>query len=114
MKIQYTELENNIRLIELNGRLDLNGTFSIEVQFVRYCQGENLRVIVDMEKVSYLSSVGIPMLVNSAKAVTAKGGKFCFVRPADSVKKVFDLVGVQQTIPIFKDVDTAIAEYSNN
>ena len=35
MKIDYSEIENGIRLIKLDGRLDLNGTYSIEVQFVR-------------------------------------------------------------------------------
>ena len=48
MKLDYTELDNGIRLIALNGALDMNGTYSIEVQFVRYCAGDNIRVLVDL------------------------------------------------------------------
>lgn len=109
MKLEYTELEGGIRLIKLIGRLDLNGTYSVEVQFVRHCSGNNIRVIVDLSEVSFLSSVGIPMLVNTAKAVINRGGEFIILRPSENVMKVLELIGVPQVIPIHEDLDTAIA-----
>lgn len=108
MKIEYTELEDGIRLIKLSGRLDLNGTYSVEVQFVRHCDGENARVLVDLSDVSFLSSVGIPMLVNTARSVVKRGGKIAFLRPSENVIRVLDLVGVPQVIPIYDDLDSAI------
>lgn len=110
MKLDYSELDNGIRLIKLNGSLDMNGTYSIEVQFVRHCTGENTRVLVDLSKVNYISSIGIPLLVNTAKSVVSRGGKFAFINPQDNVLKVLDLVGVPNMIPIHTDMDTAIAE----
>ncbi|HEY5731893.1 MAG TPA: STAS domain-containing protein, partial [Anaerolineales bacterium] len=103
MKLEYSELKDGIRLIKLEGRLDLNGTYSIEVKFVNHCAGENVRVLVDMSGVSYVSSVGIPMLVNTAKSVTARGGKMTFLHPHANVVKVLELVGVSQVIPIYND-----------
>jgi anti-sigma B factor antagonist len=108
MKIEYTELEDGIRLIKLSGRLDLNGTYSVEIQFVRHCDGENARVLVDLSDVSFLSSVGIPMLVNTARSVVKRGGKIAFLRPSENVIRVLDLVGVPQVIPIYDDLDSAI------
>jgi len=110
MKLDYTEVDNGIRLIKLNGSLDLNGTYSIEVQFVRHCTGENVRVLVDLSKVRYISSIGIPLLVNTAKSVVSRGGKMVFLNPQDKVLQVLELVGVPQMIPIHADMDTAIAE----
>lgn len=109
MKLEYSELKDGIRLIRLEGRLDLNGTYSIEVQFVNRCAGDGVRVLVDLSEVSYVSSVGIPMLVNTAKSVVSRGGKMAFVRPQETVFKVLELVGVPQMIPIFDDLDAAIA-----
>jgi len=103
MKLEYTELKNGIRLIELEGRLDLNGTYSIEVQFVNRCAGEKVRVLVDLSGVNYVSSVGIPMLVNTAKSVVSQGGKMAFLNPQENVVKVLELVGVTQVIPIYYD-----------
>ena len=112
MRLEYTELEGGIRLIKLIGRLDLNGTYSVEVQFVRHCSGNNIRVIVDLSDVSFLSSVGIPMLVNTAKAVVNRGGEFAILRPSENVAKVLELIGVPQVIPIHEDLDLAVASMS--
>lgn len=108
MKLEYSELKDGIRLIRLEGRLDLNGTYSIEVQFVNRCAGEGIRVIVDLSGVSYISSVGIPMLVNTAKSVVNRGGKMAFLSPQENVIKVLELVGVTQVISIYNDQETAI------
>ncbi|MEW6285888.1 MAG: STAS domain-containing protein [Chloroflexota bacterium] len=108
MKLDYTELENGIRLIKLEGRLDLNGTYSIEVQFVNRCAGDGVRVLVDLSGVSYVSSVGIPMLVNTAKSVVSRGGKMAFLNPQENVTKVLDLVGIPSVIPIYYDQKAAI------
>lgn len=108
MKLEYTELKDGIRLIKLEGRLDLNGTYSIEVQFANHCAGDKVRVLVDLSEVNYISSVGIPMLVNAAKSVASRGGKMAFLNPQDNVVKVLELVGVSQVIPIYQDLKTAI------
>lgn len=110
MKLDYLELENGIRLIKLNGTLDMNGTYGIEVQFVRYCAGENVRVLVDLTKVNFMSSIGIPLLVNTAKSIVSRGGKVVFFNPQDSVYKVLEMVGVPDMIPIHTDMDAATAE----
>lgn len=109
MKLQYSELEDGIRLIKLNGVLDLNGTYSVEIEFVRRCAGENANIIVDMSRVSYISSVGIPMIVNTAKSVVGRGGKFALLKPQDNVFTVLEMVGVSQVIPVFNDFESAKA-----
>ena len=108
MKLEYIELKDGIRLIKLEGRLDLNGTYSIEIQFVNDCTGDKARVLVDMSGVNYVSSVGIPMLVNTAKSVMSRGGKMAFLNPQENVLKVLELVGVTQVIPVYYDQKTAI------
>lgn len=108
MKLEYTELKDGIRLIKLEGRLDLNGTYSIEVQFVNRCAGEGVRVLVDLSGVSYVSSVGIPMLVNTAKSVVSRGGRMAFLNPQENVVKVLELVGVPLVIPIYRDQKEAV------
>jgi len=107
MELKYSELENNIRLIQLDGSLDMNGTYSIEVQFVRACEGDHVHVIVDLSKVKYISSVGIPMLVNTAKSVSARGGRFVLLNPQNAVAEVLELTGVSQAISIYFDLESA-------
>lgn len=107
MKLQYSELDNSIRLLHLSGALDMNGTYSIEIEFVRKCVGENVRVIVDLSRVNYISSIGIPMLINTAKSVSSQGGKMVLLNPQRNVAEVLEITGIPQIIPIHTNLESA-------
>ena len=109
MQLQYSELDNGIRLIKLNGTLDLSGVSRVELEFVRRCAGENVCVLVDLSKVNYISSIGIPLLINSAKAVVKNGGKMALLNPQNNVENILELTGIPLIIPIHHDLDTAVA-----
>ena len=110
MELHCSELDNGICLIKLNGALDMNGTYAIEVDFVRHCAGENVRVLVDLSKVNYISSIGIPMLVNSAKSVVKHGGRLALLSPQKAVESILELAGIPLIISIYYDLNTAILE----
>jgi len=110
MELQYSEMDNDIRLIKLIGTLDMQGTFSIEIQFANRCAGQAVRVLVDLSDVTYFSSIGIPMLINAARSVTTHGGKMGLVGPIYEVNKVLEMTGVSLIIPIYHDFDTAVSE----
>jgi anti-sigma B factor antagonist len=107
MKLQVSELENGIRLISLDGKLDSAGVYNVEVDFTRYCLEEKRRILVDLSMVSYISSIGIPLLVNTAKTLANKGGRLALLNPQKNVSDVLDLVGVSNIIPIYYDLKTA-------
>ena len=107
MKLEYNELEDEIRLIKLTGKLDLEGTNSIEKQFVQHCSGQNVYVLVDLSHVMYISSIGIPILVNSAKAVAGRGGRLALLAPQPNIKSVLDITGVSHVVRIYNDLETA-------
>jgi anti-anti-sigma factor len=108
MRLQYSELDSGIRLIRLNGTLDINGVSRVEREFVRCCAGENVCVIVDLSKVNYISSIGIPLLINSAKAVVKNGGRMALLNPQNNVENVLELTGIPLIIPIHHDLSTAV------
>ena len=107
MKLQYNELDNGIRLIKLSGKLDNYGVNSIDVEFIRNCMGDNVRVLVDLSGVNYISSIGIPMLINSAKSVASRGGKLALLTPQQNVAEVLELTGIPLIIPVYADLESA-------
>ena len=109
MELEYSELENGIRLIKLTGKLDMDGTTTIEKQFAQHCAGENVFVLVDLSRVTYLSSIGIPLLVSNAKTVSSHSGRLAFLSPQPNVKSILDITGVSHVIRIYKDIETAQA-----
>lgn len=109
MKLQYSELADGIRLIQLTGKLDIHGVNSIDVQFVRLCTGDGVRVLVDLSGLSYISSIGLPMLINSAKSLASRGGRMVLLGPRDNVAEVLELTGIPQIIPIYPNLEAARA-----
>lgn len=110
MRLRYSDLEDGIRLIKLSGALDSTGTPSVEVEFVRCCTGDNLCVLVDLSKVHYISSIGIPLLINSAKSIARRGGKMALLSPQRSVESILEMTGIPMLIPIFPSVEAALQE----
>jgi anti-anti-sigma factor len=110
MRLQYNELESGIRLIKLSGALDSDGTYSVEVEFVRLCTGENIYVLVDLSRVNYISSIGIPLLINSAKSIVRHGGKMALLNPQKAVEGMLELTGIPLIIPVYQNLNTAVLE----
>lgn len=109
MKLLYNELDNGIRVIKLSGKLDMTATYDIEVEFVRYCAGENARILVDLSNMNYISSIGIPMLVNTAKSLSSRKGKMVLLNPQKNVTDVLKIAGIHLIIPIHHDLEEALA-----
>lgn len=107
MKLEIIDLENDVRLIKLIGTLDLTGTYSIEVEFVRSCEGDNTYLLVDLAEVDYISSIGVHMLIRTANSIAGRGGKMAFLSPHQNVLEVLELTGIPQRIPIYSDLELA-------
>src|SRR4029453_11841089 len=101
MELEYSELENKIRLIKLIGKLDIVGTGAIETKLAGYCAGDGVRVVVDLSEVDFLASIGIRLLTLTAKSVASRGGKMVIINPTSEVQNVLEITGIPAIIPIY-------------
>jgi anti-sigma B factor antagonist len=109
MELQYSEVETNIRLIRLSGRLDILGVGEIESQFAAHCSGEIPRVIVDLTDVEFVASIGIRLLTLTAKSVMSRGGRMVLLNPTSDVRDVLELTGIPAIIPVYDEMESAEA-----
>jgi anti-sigma B factor antagonist len=108
MPISTVELDGGITRVILDGRLDIEGAAAIDMR-MNVIAGTKKAVIVDMEKVSFLGSMGLRALVAPARAIKARGGKIVIFGPNDLVEKVLKSSGVDTMIPIHYELQDAIA-----
>jgi anti-anti-sigma factor len=107
MQLYYSELENEVRLIKLTGVLDLIGVGLVERKLAEHVAGANAQVILDLSEVSFIASIGIRLLVTTAKSVGRGGGRLVIFNPSQSVREILDLTGVVEIIPMFGDLEEA-------
>lgn len=107
MELDYSETDNAIRLIKLSGKLDILGTGEIETRFAGYCAGEKVRVVVDLSEVDFLASIGIRLLILTAKSIDSRGGKMALLNPTPDIKDVLEITGIPAIIPIYDSFESA-------
>lgn len=107
MELQFSERENNTRLIKLIGRLDIIGKGEIETKFAGYCADDKARVVVDLSAVDLLASIGIRLLIPTARLVTSRGGKMVLLSPTPDVESVLEITGILGIIPVYSYLESA-------
>ena len=107
MEMQFSELDSGIGLITLSGKLDIQGTGEIETRFAAYCSGDKVRVVVDLSKVDYLASIGIRLLVLTAKSIATRGGRMVLLHPIPGVQSVLEITGIPAIIPSYSELESA-------
>ncbi len=109
--MQTQALSDNITKVTLTGRFDILGAQKIDMHF-NVVVGNHPRVIVDMEQVPFLASMGIRTLIMGAKTMKSKGGRMVLLKPVADVESVLTDSGTDTIIPIVHDLDAAIAAVS--
>lgn len=90
-------------LVRLRGRLD-SDTYKVLEQKVRPILVPTTKLIIlDMEKISYVSSAGLAIIFQIKKFVEEKGGALIIASLQPQVKKVMDIVKALPKENIFED-----------
>ena len=87
----------------MSGRLDLAGTEAIETHFTALTAGARQTTIVDLREVTFLASLGIRMLVSSARTLVKSGAKLVLLGPQSAVRLALESTGLAALLPIAAD-----------
>ncbi len=108
MAISTEELDGGITKVNLDGSLDIAGAAAIDLR-MNVIAGSAKAVIVDLEKVTFIGSMGLRSLIAPARAILSKGGKIVILKPTELVHKVLTTSGIDTMIPVYHDLDSAVA-----
>ena len=112
MNIDTEQLAGNILKISLSGRMDVTGIQQIDRKVADLTAPPCRAVIVELSKVDFLTSVGIRMLLIVAKGLHGRGGKMVLLNPNPVVTRILELSGIDMTMGVFRDVESACAALS--
>ena len=108
MAISTEELAGGITKVILDGRLDIEGAAAVDLQ-MNVIAGSRKAVLLDLQKVSFLGSMGLRALVAPARAIKSRGGKMVIFGPNEMVEKVLKTSGVDTMIPVHHELQNALA-----
>ena len=89
------------------GRLDALGVQQIEMHFTVHTVSHRKPTVADLAEVTFLSSLGVRILLGSARALAAHGTKLVLVNPQPQVLQVLQLGQIVAIIPVETDLAAA-------
>ena len=108
MTISTESMDGGITRILLDGRLDIQGAAAVDLK-MNVLAGSSKFLLIDLSNVSFLGSMGLRSIVIPAQAVSRRGGKVALFNPVPMVEEVLKASNIDQIIPIFHDLDSAVA-----
>lgn len=108
MQMTTHDLGSDTVKIDLDGRLDTVGAGAIELKFTVASVTAGKHTIVDLSGVEIITSMGIRLLVSTAKSLRAKHHKkFVVLNPQDVVATALRDTGIDQILPIAGSLEEA-------
>ena len=107
-------VENNddgIITFVLKGRLDSNTSNDFEGRLIGTIREGESKVILDFEKLDYISSAGLRVLLKAAREMKGGEGKLVLCSMKDYIREVFDLSGFTSFLPIYETRAACVAAF---
>ena len=108
MEMAIESLEGDVTKVVFDGRFDIAGAQAVDLK-MNVLAGSKKLVLLDMQKVSFLGSMGLRTIVTVVRTVKSRGGKIVVFGPGADVEKVLTMSGVNTLVPIHHDLQSAIA-----
>lgn len=108
-----TRRKDNIIILDLYGRIDVNSANFVEV--VGLCLREGYcDLLCNFEEVDFIDYMGLSAIVIAYKDVVNNKGRMKFVNIAAHLKGMFSISGLDRVIEIYADEDLAINSFKED
>ncbi len=111
MKTLKTRKEGDVRIIELEGRLDVHLSMEIETSVNEIIDSGDTRLIFDLTEVKYLSSSGLRIFIASLRRLNKLKGQLKIANMNESVRRIFKVVELIELFDIYPSVDEALKSF---
>ena len=94
-------------VVTVAGEIDVYTAPKLREKLIELVSEGTYDVVVDLEKVDFLDSTGLGVLVGALKRVKAHDGSLSLVCTQDKILKIFKITGLTKVFPIHTSVDEA-------
>ena len=99
---------DEIKVLEFKGKLDTQTFPDAQDQLSELIDKGEMKILVNLEKLDYISSAGLRVLLVAAKQLKPGGGEIRICSLTDVVKEVFDISGFVTIFKVFGSESEAL------
>ena len=104
------ECKGDVLIVRLSGELDHHETERVKVMWQHHLNAKSVKhVIVNLEKLSFMDSSGLGVMLGRYKEIKYKGGQMVICSISPQVKRLFDLSGLHKIVDFERDETAALS-----
>lgn len=107
LKIDVEEKDAAV-LLRLDGEVDVYTAPKLKSRLIDLVDQGKFKIIVDLEKVDFMDSSGLGVLVGGLKRVRSHEGAIALICTQENILKIFRITGLVKVFPIFENESQAI------
>lgn len=92
LKVKIKKTKDNNYIISPIGSLDSDTYQLLEKEITSILQKSPKGIILNMQRLDYISSIGLGLVFKTKKTMDEKGGTLIIANPRPNVRRVFDAV----------------------
>ena len=104
-----TRQENDRTVIEVGGEIDVYTAPKLRERIIELVDEGQYHLVVDLEKVEFLDSTGLGVLVGGLKRVRGHDGSLQLVCTQERLLEIFRITGLAKVFVIHDSSDGALA-----
>ena len=101
--------KDGIEVVNVEGEIDIYTAPRLRELLIDLASKGSYQLVVNLDKVGFLDSTGLGVLVGGVKRVRAHDGSLDLVCTQQRILKIFRITGLTKVFGIYETVDQAIA-----
>lgn len=102
-----TQRDGQQCMVVLDGEVDVYTAPRLKEELVSAIEDGCVNLIVDLEKVGFIDSSGLGVLVSALRRARERDGVVRIVCTRDNILKIFRITGLDKVFPVFSDAEEA-------
>jgi anti-sigma B factor antagonist len=111
LKVNDYTTDDGLTVITVEGEIDVYTAPKLREKLIDLVNKGKFHLLVDMEKVEFLDSTGLGVLVGGLKRVRANDGSLELVCTQERILKIFRITGLTKVFGIHDSIEDAQAKH---
>ncbi len=113
LTIESQQHENNVVVIAVQGEITFENSDQLRDRLDQHCDGNQVRIVIDLAGLKYMSSAGMGVLVHGLKNTRAKSGDLRLINLNDKMRRVFLITQFTHHFVVLKNLEEAVASFAS-
>lgn len=98
-----------VQVLSLSGYLDGHTFVNLERRLEALLTNGARRMVIELSGLSYIASAGVGAFINMQHMLKKTGGNLQLVKPSDSVREIFSILGLDSLFVIHDTLESGLA-----